>query len=300
MILENINFRTGSAELLQSSYAEIGKLERMLKEKTGVTAKLVGHTDSQGSEASNQTLSRNRAKAVYDVLVSNGIAASRLDFEGMGESSPVASNDTAEGRRQNRRTEFITYGDTGGTADCNEYGTRTYQKLAAAATTTTSDVPAEYTNRSYQKLSAAATTTTSDITAEYGTRTYQKIAAAASTTTTDLAAEYSNRSYQKLVSPATVEVSEVPAEYRTITKRQLVKPGGFTEWREVVCDTDITSDLVRRVQSALISRGYDVGPAGADNDMGPGTKVALVKFQKDNGLPVGQLDFETLRALGIK
>ncbi|MBT8229090.1 MAG: peptidoglycan-binding protein, partial [Bacteroidia bacterium] len=49
-----------------------------------------------------------------------------------------------------------------------------------------------------------------------------------------------------------------------------------------------------------IERGYNVGSAGADNVMGAATKSALVKFQKDNGLPVGQLDFETLRALGIK
>ena len=96
------------------------------------------------------------------------------------------------------------------------------------------------------------------------------------------------------------KVIDVPAEYKTITKRQLVKKGGFTEWREVVCDADLTSDLVKRVQNALLSRGYNLGPAGADNDMGPSTKAALMKFQKDNGLPVGQLDFETLRALGIK
>ena len=79
-----------------------------------------------------------------------------------------------------------------------------------------------------------------------------------------------------------------------------MKPGGYTEWREVVCDEDISRDLVRRVQQALISRGYNVGNAGADNRMGAQTKSALVKFQEDNGLPVGQLDYETLRALGIK
>ena len=102
------------------------------------------------------------------------------------------------------------------------------------------------------------------------------------------------------MSPASTIVTDVPAEYRTVSKRQLVKKGGFTEWREVVCDADISSDLVRRVQNALLSRGYDLGASGADNDMGPSTKAALVKFQKDNGLPVGQLDFETLKALGIK
>ena len=49
-----------------------------------------------------------------------------------------------------------------------------------------------------------------------------------------------------------------------------------------------------------MTRGYEVGPAGADNILGSDTKSALVKFQKDNGLPVGALDFETLKALGVK
>jgi len=92
----------------------------------------------------------------------------------------------------------------------------------------------------------------------------------------------------------------IPAKYTTISKRVLATPGGFSEWREVVCADNITSDLVRRVQSALISRGYNVGDSGADNQLGAATKAALVKFQRDNGLPVGQLDFETLKALGVR
>ena len=81
---------------------------------------------------------------------------------------------------------------------------------------------------------------------------------------------------------------------------ELVKAGGYSDWREVVCDTDVTTDLVRRVQAALKTRGYDIGPAGTDNIMGADTKAALVKFQKENSLPIGNLDFETLKALGVK
>jgi len=92
----------------------------------------------------------------------------------------------------------------------------------------------------------------------------------------------------------------IPAKYTTVSKRVLKTAGGFSEWREVVCGADVTSDLVRRVQSALISRGFDVGTSGADNQLGAGTKAALVKFQRENGLPVGQLDFETLKALGVR
>jgi len=250
-ILEGINFKSGSAELEQSSYAEIKKLEDMLNDKLNVTAKLVGHTDSDGSEASNETLSRNRAKAVYDVLVKSGIDASRLSYEGKGESTPIATNATAAGKRENRRTEFITYGDNEGEGDCLTYGTRTYQKLAQDASTTSTEVAAQFQTRSFQKLAAAAS----------------------------------------------VETNDVAAQYKTISKRQLTQPGGFTEWREVVCTSDVTPDLVRQVQKALKNKGYN--PGSIDNQMGPGTKSALIKYQKDNGLPVGQLDYETLKSLGI-
>ena len=80
----------------------------------------------------------------------------------------------------------------------------------------------------------------------------------------------------------------------------MVKAGGFTEWREVVCEADVTPDLYKRIQQALIDRGYDVGSAGADGQIGKATKEALVKFQKANGLPVGSLDYETMVALGVK
>jgi len=71
----------------------------------------------------------------------------------------------------------------------------------------------------------------------------------------------------------------------------------FKEWREVLCSGDVTVSVIRQVQDALRSKGYDPGPS--DNVMGARTKAALVKFQKDNGLPVGQLDFQTLKALSV-
>jgi hypothetical protein len=262
--------------LLSSSNAEINRLAALMNEDMSVSATLVGHTDSQGDDASNLDLSRRRAKAVYDALIDKGISASRLSYDGKGEGQPIATNATADGRLKNRRTEFITSGGKE-EPDCNEYTNRVYQVVSEDARAESVEIPAEYTNRSYQKIAADAVATKSEVAAQYATRSFQKLVSAASTSSTD-----------------------VPAEYRTITKRQLVKEGGFTEWREIVCEADITTDLIRRVQEALIERGYSVGTAGADNQMGPGTKAALRKFQEENGLPMGQLDIETLKALGIK
>lgn len=73
--------------------------------------------------------------------------------------------------------------------------------------------------------------------------------------------------------------------------------GGYTEWREVVCNSDITADLVRRVQNALRSHGYD--PGSNNNILGSETKAALKKFQIDRGLPIGGINVETMMELGL-
>lgn len=178
-----------------------------------------------------------------------------------------------------------------------EYGNRTYRKLVSPASTKVVEIPAQHETRTYQKLVSAATTRVEEIPAVYETRTYQKLVSPASTEVVDIPLEMDTRSFRKLVTPASIKTIEIPAETRSITKRQLVKKGGFSEWREVVCNANITSALTRQVQAALRTMGYDPGPV--DNVMGPLTKAALVKFQRDKGLPVGQLDIETLKALGI-
>ena len=71
-----------------------------------VSIKVVGHTDSQGSDAYNQKLSERRASSVAAFLLSNGLAPEKLTSQGLGESQPVADNSTEEGRAQNRRVEL--------------------------------------------------------------------------------------------------------------------------------------------------------------------------------------------------
>jgi len=68
--------------------------------------RIAGHTDSRGSDEYNQRLSEARAKSVYEYLISQGISADRLSYIGYGESRPIDTNDTEEGRQNNRRVEL--------------------------------------------------------------------------------------------------------------------------------------------------------------------------------------------------
>ena len=72
----------------------------------GKKVKIVGHTDSSGDASKNLLLSQQRANAVKDYLITKSVSADNLSTEGVGSNKPVADNDTAEGRRKNRRIEF--------------------------------------------------------------------------------------------------------------------------------------------------------------------------------------------------
>ena len=107
IILRNVFFATGSAELATASATELDYVVRMLKQLSWLRIQINGHTDQVGTDAANQTLSEARAKAVYNYLINKGIASERLRFKGFGESKPLSNApDTEEGRSQNRRTEF--------------------------------------------------------------------------------------------------------------------------------------------------------------------------------------------------
>ena len=105
--LNNLYFDYDSDKILPTSYAEIQRLMLFLKKNKNIKIKIVGHTDNQGSNAYNLDLSRRRAVALMDALIRKGIAADRLISEGMGSSQPITTNDTEEGRAQNRRVEVI-------------------------------------------------------------------------------------------------------------------------------------------------------------------------------------------------
>jgi len=103
--LRNIFFNTASFDLLSASNAELEKLGQLLKTNPTLRIELGGHTDNVGGDAANMTLSDQRAKAVRDHLIGQGIDGGRITAKGYGKTKPVATNDTEEGRALNRRTE---------------------------------------------------------------------------------------------------------------------------------------------------------------------------------------------------
>jgi outer membrane protein OmpA-like peptidoglycan-associated protein len=108
--LDDVLFQTGSATLRPGAAARLEPLADYLDANPAVQVRIDGFTDSVGTDASNLTLSRNRARAVGNALTSLGIAPRRLQMFGHGEATPVASNATPQGRRLNRRVEVSLVG----------------------------------------------------------------------------------------------------------------------------------------------------------------------------------------------
>lgn len=103
--LRNIFFETASYALLPTSTVELDKLVKLMKTNVEMRIEVGGHTDNVGKDAANQVLSEQRANAVRDFLMDHGIAGDRIVAKGYGATTPVATNDTDEGRALNRRTE---------------------------------------------------------------------------------------------------------------------------------------------------------------------------------------------------
>lgn len=107
IVLNNIFFESGKADLKSESDFELNTLYQNLINNPSIKIQIIGHTDNVGSDVDNQKLSEARAKSVADALVYRGIAYHRVSYLGLGESHPIADNETEEGRKVNRRTEFI-------------------------------------------------------------------------------------------------------------------------------------------------------------------------------------------------
>lgn len=104
---ESILFATDSSTVSSAAARNLYAVAQNLQQYPNSRIEVIGHTDSTGSASYNQSLSQRRASAVSQLLVQGGVASGRISTRGMGESQPIASNDTSAGRAQNRRVEII-------------------------------------------------------------------------------------------------------------------------------------------------------------------------------------------------
>ncbi len=105
----HVNFDTNKSVIRKADQPELDKLEAFVRKHQACRFEVNGYTDSTGPDAFNQTLSEKRADAVKAYIISKGGAADRVTAAGHGESNPVADNETAKGRAENRRAEVEAY-----------------------------------------------------------------------------------------------------------------------------------------------------------------------------------------------
>ena len=114
--MSDVLFDTGKYTLRSGAREKLSKISGIVLSHPGLRLEVEGHTDSVGSDEYNQTLSEQRARAVQDYLVQQGIPSNSVAARGFGKTHPVVSNDTAAGRQQNRRVELVVSGDVIGTS----------------------------------------------------------------------------------------------------------------------------------------------------------------------------------------
>ena len=107
IVTHGIRFDVNKAVIKPESMGVINSIYKILKDNSDLKFSIEGHTDSDGNDANNQTLSENRAQSVMNMFTKMGISANRLSFKGFGESKPIADNSSAEGKANNRRVEFV-------------------------------------------------------------------------------------------------------------------------------------------------------------------------------------------------
>jgi len=129
--MSDVLFDTGKWTLLPLAREKLARVAGIILSHPGLMIEVEGHTDSVGGDAYNQKLSEQRASSVRDYLLSQGLKSDILSAKGFGETIPVASNDTAAGRQQNRRVELVVSGEVIGT------------KLSDIRGTTTTTAPAQ-------------------------------------------------------------------------------------------------------------------------------------------------------------
>ncbi len=157
------------------------------------------------------------------------------------------------------------------------------------------EIPAEYRTVTKRVLKAPAKTRTTTIPAEYTTVT-KKIPMKVYTKTIKTEPLYETVTRRVVDRPASERKIEIPAEYETVTRRVKVADGEV-KWMPVLCEANVTTETVRSLQRALSAKGYS--PGSIDGQLGPGTMDAVMKYQRAEGLAIGELTLQTLKKLGV-
>jgi len=159
------------------------------------------------------------------------------------------------------------------------------------------EVPATFKTVKKRVLKKKASTTVQDIPAVYDTVEKRVIATPPTTRKVAVPAVYKTITVTEEATPPKERRIKIPAKYATVTKRKLVKDGAM-DWREILCDTNMTRDRISAIQSALAKAGHNPGPI--DGVIGGSTMKAVNAFQRKKGLPVDEyLNIATVRALGV-
>jgi len=159
------------------------------------------------------------------------------------------------------------------------------------------EMPATYKTVRKRVLRSPATTREIAVPAEYETVRKRVMVSPATTRKIQIPAEYKTVRVRKLVEPETTRTIEIPAEYQTVTRTVKISEGQMA-WRPILCETNVTPDLVMEIQQALAGAGHDPGPI--DGRLGRQTVAAVGSFQRSKGLPSGNLTIATLDALGVE
>ncbi len=158
-------------------------------------------------------------------------------------------------------------------------------------------VPASYKTVKKRVLKTPASTKVVEIPAVYNTIEKRVVDTPPTTRKVVIPAEYKTVTVTDETTPATEKRIKVPGKYATVTKRKLVKDGSM-EWREILCDTNMTRDRITQIQQALKSAGHN--PGAIDGVVGKSTMTAVNSFQRAKKLPVDNyLNIATVRALGV-
>jgi hypothetical protein len=158
-------------------------------------------------------------------------------------------------------------------------------------------MPAEYRTVTVKVVDQPASTHTVPIPAEYATVTKQELVKEAEVRKETVPAEYRTVKTRKLVAPADEQHIPIPAQYQTVT-RQVQVADSYTEWRQVLCETNATPEVIADLQRALRDAGDYHGPI--DGRLGASTAAAVKAYQQANGLAQGGVTLETLQRLGVR